>query len=182
VLTAAGRLEARAAGYPERYPGLGLPGAEANQEVLGPLSALTTSGPARTAYRRVPASTAYRPPPRVRLFESARLPETMAVTPHSDLPARRYVPRVASVGLFLVLISLPTDVLLPLLAEYAPATQAADLRQLSGMGLLLLVAGVALCLKGLTSRRDRSHSAVAALGLVVAVVWIALAVVMIFAL
>ena len=50
------------------------------------------------------------------------------------------------------------------------------------MGLLLLVAGVALCLKGLVSRRDRSHSAVAALGLVVAVVWIALAVVLIFAL
>ena len=105
----------------------------------------------------------------------------MAVTPHSDLPAQRYAPHYASVGLLLVLISLPVDLLLPLLADHAPAAPATDLRLLSGMGLPLLIAGVVLCLRGLVSRRDRSHSAVAALGLVAAVGWIAIATILIHA-
>ena len=62
----------------------------------------------------------------------------MAVT-HSDFPARHMRPTRQSVGLLLVLISLPANVLLP---RPSASTQAhADLRQLSGMRAPPLMAG-----------------------------------------
>ncbi len=97
----------------------------------------------------------------------------MATRPHPALPAQRYGPHYATVGLFLVLVSIPVDLLLPLLAERAPSAQtAADLRQLAGTGLFALLAGIVLCLRGFLSRRDVSHRTVACLGLVVATIWV----------
>jgi hypothetical protein len=99
----------------------------------------------------------------------------MAVTTHRDLPARRYGPHYASVGLLLILTSIPVDLLLPRIADHAPWGPAAtDLRQLSGMSLYALLAGIVLCLRGFLSRRDPSHLAVSCLGLIVATVWIGL--------
>jgi FtsH-binding integral membrane protein len=98
----------------------------------------------------------------------------MDATGHSDLPARRYGPHYAHVGLLLVVVSIPTDILLSLLADHAPSAQtSSDLHQFGVTSLLALAVGIGLCLRGLLSQRDRSHRAASALGLVVAGVWIA---------
>jgi FtsH-binding integral membrane protein len=98
----------------------------------------------------------------------------MDATHHSDLPARRYGPPVAHVGLFLVVVSIPADVLLSLLAEHAPSAQASsDLPVFGVTSLLALAAGIGMCLRGLLSRSDRSHRLASGLGLAVAGVWIA---------
>ena len=98
----------------------------------------------------------------------------MDATRHSDLPARRYGPHYAQVGLFLVVISIPADVLLSLLADHAPSAQtSSDLHQFGVTSLLALAAGIGLCLRGLLSRRDRSQRSASGLGLVVAGIGIA---------
>jgi peptidoglycan/LPS O-acetylase OafA/YrhL len=95
---------------------------------------------------------------------------------HPSFPPQRYGPHYATVGLVLVLVSIPVDLLLPLLAEHAPSVQTqTDLRQFAGTGLFALLGGIVLCLMGFLSRRDPSHHTVAAVGLVAAVVWIGLA-------